>query len=167
MDFSGDDEIARLLRLKRCERPPPGYFENFLHEFHRRQREQLLRQPVWSVFVDRMRGFICRHNVRPLAYYPAGVAAMVACVAVISIWIYQQPDTTQLAVRSSPIPSTPANVVKEFEIAPSGLTPAFYMQPASLPGSRDVRVLPVDSLRPDQFVPLKLEWESPASREAR
>jgi hypothetical protein len=161
MDVFDDNQIARLFRLKRYEQPPLGYFENFLHEFHRRQREQLLRQPIWSVCVASVRDFIFRHNVRPLAYYPAGVAAMVACIAVISIWIYQQqPDTTQLAVQSSPIPSTPTNVVKEFDIAPSGFTPAFHMQPALLPRSGDVRMLPVNSLRSDQFVPLKLEWES-------
>jgi len=33
MDPFGDDHIAHLLRLKRYEQPPPGYFENFLHEF--------------------------------------------------------------------------------------------------------------------------------------
>jgi len=47
MDEFNDSEIARLLRLKRYEQPPPGYFENFLHEFHRRQRDELLRQPLW------------------------------------------------------------------------------------------------------------------------
>ncbi len=43
MDLCGDDEIRRLLRLKRYEQPPPGYFENFLHEFRRRQRERLVQ----------------------------------------------------------------------------------------------------------------------------
>src|SRR4051794_35427075 len=44
MDEFNDKEIAALLRLKRHEQPPPAYFENFLHEFHRRQRDELLRQ---------------------------------------------------------------------------------------------------------------------------
>ena len=40
MDEFNDNEIGKLLRLKRYEQPPPGYFENFLHEFHRRQRDE-------------------------------------------------------------------------------------------------------------------------------
>ena len=49
MENFDDNEIGKLLRLKRYEQPPPGYFENFVHEFHRRQRDELLRQPIWSV----------------------------------------------------------------------------------------------------------------------
>lgn len=37
--------LIALLQLKRHEQPPPGYFENFLTEFHRRQ--QTAAQPVW------------------------------------------------------------------------------------------------------------------------
>src|SRR4029450_13703247 len=53
MDEFNDNEIARLLRLKRYEQPPPGYFENFLHEFHRRQRDEMLRQPLWRICLER------------------------------------------------------------------------------------------------------------------
>jgi hypothetical protein len=66
MDPFDNDEIARLLRLKRYEQPPPAYFENFLHEFRRRQRDELLREPLWSICVERARDFVFRHNVRPL-----------------------------------------------------------------------------------------------------
>ena len=41
-----DDEfqdLQRLLRLKRHEAPPPEYFEDFLFEFQRRQRAELLQ----------------------------------------------------------------------------------------------------------------------------
>ena len=160
MDSFRDDEIARLLRLKRYEQPPSDYFENFLHEFRRRQRDELLRQPILSVCVDRMRDFVFQHNVRVLACYPAGIAAVVACGAVISIWVYQQPDTAQLAVHGSPVPSTPANIEKEFEVALPAFTTSFDMQPALPPRSRHVRMLPVDLPRSDPFVPLNLEWES-------
>jgi hypothetical protein len=158
MDPFGDDDIAQLLRLKRYEQPPASYYENFLSEFRRRQRDELLRQPVWRICFDRAQGFALRHNVHP---YPAGVAVVVACAAVISIRIYQQPEHVQVAVESSPVPSArPANAERELDFAPPVFIPTFDMQPTLLPGRRDVPVLPVDSLRSDQFVPLKLERES-------
>ncbi len=160
MDPFGNDEIARLLRLKRYEQPPPDYFENFLSEFRRRQRDELLRQPVWRICFERAHGFALRHNVRPLASYAAGIAAVVACAAVISITIYQQPDTAQFAVQSSPVPSTPpANAEREFNLAPPAVPRTFSVEPNFLPRSRDVR-LPPDLLRSDEIVPLKLESES-------
>ena len=91
MDPFGNDEIARLLRLKRYEQLPPAYFENFLSEFRRRQRDELLRQLPWRICFERAQGFAVQYNVRSLASYAAGIAAVVACVAVISITIYQQP----------------------------------------------------------------------------
>src|SRR4029077_2061924 len=155
-DRPGDDKIARLLRLKRYEQPPPGYFESFLHEFHRRQQAELLREPLWSVCVDRVRDFVFRYNLRPLA----GYSAAIVCVAAISITIYYQPDTTQLRAQSSPIPGTLASTENELHVAPPVLIPAFDIEPTLLPGTRDVRVLPADSLRSGEFVPLTLQWES-------
>jgi hypothetical protein len=164
MDSFDDNKIARLLRLKRYEQPPPDYFENFLHEFRRRQRDELLRQPSWRIWFERAQEFAFRPNVRLLAVYPAGIAAAVACAAVISITIYQQPDTTRFEVQSSPVPTRSPNTEKELELAPPVLIPAFDTQPAVLPAnSRAIRmrpVLPADPLRSDEFVRLKLEWES-------
>ena len=164
MDPFGNDEIARLLRLKRYEQPPTDYFENFLSEFRRRQRNELLRQPLWCNCFERAQGFALQCNVRSLASYAAGIAVAVACAAVISITIYQQPETTQFAVQSSPVPTRSPNTEKELDFPHPVLIPAFDTQPAVLPAnSRDIRMLPVppaDLLRSDEFVPLKLEWES-------
>src|SRR3954465_7220322 len=91
MDEFNDNEIARLLRLKRCEQPPPGYFENFLHEFHRRQRDELLREPIWRIAMQRAQDFMLRLNVPALTSYPAAAAAMLVCAAVISFKVYQSP----------------------------------------------------------------------------
>ena len=124
MDPFGNDEIARLLRLKRYEQPPPDYFENFLSEFRRRQRDELLRQPLWRICFERAQDFASGTTSVPLASYAAGVAAVVACAAVISIRIYQQPDTAQLAVQSSPVPSRPPNTERELDFAPP-VIPAF------------------------------------------
>ena len=156
MDSFGNDEIARLLRLKRYEQPPASYYENFLSEFRRRQRDELFRQPVWRICFERAHGFALRHNVRP---YPADVAVAVACAAVISIRIYQQPEDVQVAVESSPVPTRSPNTEKEWDFAPPVLIPTFDGDPTFLPGSRDIPLLPTDLLRSDEFVPFKPEWE--------
>jgi hypothetical protein len=72
-----------------------------------------------------------------------------------------KPVTHDLEVGSSPVPSTPpANAEREFNLAPPAVPRTFNAEPILLPGSGDVPVLPADLLRPDEFVPLKLEWES-------
>jgi hypothetical protein len=156
MDPFGDDDIAPLLRLKRYEQPPSSYYENFLSEFRRRQRDELLRQPVWRICFERAHGFTLRHNVRP---YPAGVAVVVACAAVISIRIYQQPEHVQVAVESSPVPTRSPNTEKELDFAPPVLIATFNGDPTFLPGSRDIPLLPAHPLRSDEFLPLNLERE--------
>ena len=117
MDEFDDREIARLLRLKRYEQPPPGYFENFLHEFHRRQRDELLRQPLWRICLERAHAFTLGLNVGSLVSYPAAVTAVLVCAAVISLKIYQQPETARIALQSPPAISTPVDAQGELNLA--------------------------------------------------
>jgi hypothetical protein len=97
MDEFNDNEIGKLLRLKRHEQPPPAYFENFLHEFHRRQRDELLREPLWRLCLQRAHDFMFRLNVPSLASYPVAAAAVLICAAVISIKVYQTPQPVNFA----------------------------------------------------------------------
>ncbi len=129
MNEFDDNEIARLLRLKRYEQPPPGYFENFLHEFHRRQRDEMLRQPLWRICLERAHGFMLRLDVKSLASYPAAVAAVLVCAAVISLKIYQQPETARVALQSTPTLSVPANAEAELTLARPRTAPILRMQP--------------------------------------
>jgi hypothetical protein len=101
MDNFDDNEIGKLLRLKKYEQPPPGYFENFLHEFHRRQRDELLRQPVWSVLWHRLSDSLFRLNIPSLTSYPAAVAAVLVCAAVVSLKVYQAPPPSGIAMADS------------------------------------------------------------------
>jgi hypothetical protein len=117
MDEFNDSEIARLLRLKRYEQPPPAYFENFLHEFHRRQRNELLRQPLWRICLERAHAFMLRLDVPSLASYPAAVTAVLVCGAIISLKIYQQPETPRVALQSPPALSAPASAQGEWSLA--------------------------------------------------
>jgi len=98
-------------------------------------------------------------NIRSLA--SAVIAVVIACAAVVSLRLYEQPDTIQVAAQESPIPSTPSSTERELDFAPPMLNATFDIRPTLRPRSRDIPVLPVGSLRSDEFVPLNLEWESP------
>jgi len=99
MDEFNENDIGTLLRLKRHEQPPPGYFDNFLHEFHRRQRAELLRQPLWRICLQRAHDFMFQLNVPALTSYPVAAAAVLICAAVLSLKVYQSPETTTVAVQ--------------------------------------------------------------------
>lgn len=107
MDELNDNEIGKLLRLKKFEQPPAEYFENFLHEFHRRQRDELLREPVWRIAVQRAQDFMFRINVPALGSYPVALAAVLVCAAVLSLKVYQTPEPTVVAME---VPSVSAAV---------------------------------------------------------
>jgi hypothetical protein len=107
MDPLNEEQIGKLLRLKKYEQPPPAYFENFLHEFHRRQRDELLREPVWRIALQRSQDFLFRLNIPGLASYPALATALVVCAAVISLKVYQTPETVTVAAQNrTPVMAT-------------------------------------------------------------
>jgi hypothetical protein len=108
MDEFDNNEIGRLLRLKKYEQPPPGYFEKFLHEFHRRQRDELLRQPLWRIALGRAQDFMMSLNVAHIASYPVAVTAVLLCAAVISIKIYQTTPAPNVAHLSPAVPAQQA-----------------------------------------------------------
>lgn len=100
-DFNEKD-LGTLLRLKRHEQPPPGYFDSFLQEFHRRQRAELLRQPAWRVWMDRAHDFMFELNVPALTSSRAALAAVVVCAAVVSLKVSQTPENSTVAVVAAP-----------------------------------------------------------------
>jgi hypothetical protein len=107
MDPLSEEQIGKLLRLKKFEQPPPGYFENFLHEFHRRQRDELLKEPVWRIALQRTQDFLFRLNIPGVASYPAMATALVLCAAVISFKVYQTPETVTVAAQNrAPVVAT-------------------------------------------------------------
>jgi len=100
MDPLNEEQIGKLLRLKKYEQPPPGYFDNFLHEFHRRQRDELLREPLWRIGLQRAQDFLFRLNLPGLTSYPAMATALVVCAAVISLKVSQTPETVNVAAQN-------------------------------------------------------------------
>ncbi len=129
MDEFDDTEIGKLLRLKRYEQPPPNYFENFLHEFHRRQRDALLREPLWRICLQRTHDFMLRLNIPALTSYPAAVTAVLVCAAIISLKIYQSPEPARISAQAGPAFSTQVNTPSELTLAAPVATRVFSMQP--------------------------------------
>src|ERR1043166_10036809 len=97
MNEPNEIDIGKLLRVKRYEQPPPGYFDNVLHEFHRRQRDELLREPLWRICLQRIQDFMFRLNVPGLTSYPAAITAVLLCAAIISLKIHQGPGKENVA----------------------------------------------------------------------
>ena len=93
MNQFNENDIGKLLRLKRHEQPPPGYFDNFLHEFHRRQRDELLATAALAHLPPAGAGFHVPSE-RPGAYLLSGGGhrAVLVCAAVISLKVYQTPE---------------------------------------------------------------------------
>ena len=129
MHESDEHDIGTLLRLKKHEQPPPGYFDNFLHEFHRRQRDDLLRQPLWRICLERAQDFMFKLNVPSLTSYPAAATALLIFAAVISFKISQTPETPNFA-GNRPALSVPAHADGEWTLAsPVSTTRVFSTKP--------------------------------------
>ncbi|HME89375.1 MAG TPA: hypothetical protein VKE30_09220 [Chthoniobacterales bacterium] len=124
-EFNDNQMIGKLLRLKRYEQPPPGYFENFLHEFHRRQRDELLKQPLWRICIDRARDLVFSFNLSTLTSYPAAVTAVLICAGIVSLRIYQTPQPATVAVKDPTVLALPANTEDEWTLASPVATRVF------------------------------------------
>src|SRR4051794_11097022 len=111
-----DQQLQALLRLKRYEQPPAGYYEKLLQDIHRRQRSELLRQPLWAIAVERVQIFFSEHSMGSLSY--AGALAAVALAGLMTINVASRSprgavvaaaNSTEVAVsldlRALPMPS--------------------------------------------------------------
>jgi hypothetical protein len=86
--MSPEEQISKLLRLKRYEQPPPGYFDDFLCEFQARQRAEVIRRPLWEIVWDRISSIAPSFQVPRMAY-----ASIVGMAVVASAMIMARPGT--------------------------------------------------------------------------
>ena len=112
------EDISKLLRLKRFEQPPPEYFETFLRDFKDRQRSQLLRVSAWRIAWDRLCAFFGEQFPARFGYGLASTAVLVAA-AIASLNIL---DTRPIEVASAPEPS-PAAETASLNLNPQVLLP--------------------------------------------
>jgi hypothetical protein len=145
------EPMHRIIRLKRYEQPPEGYFDDFLREFHRRQRAELLRPSIGELIMERIHAILSEIRVPAMAYAGAAAVAVVA-----SVLILRQPG-----VSDHP------------RVYSASYSPASYSQPpVTVPSMQPVslRVEPpvgdrFDSLFPPSYLlrPRAANHESPLS----
>jgi hypothetical protein len=137
--------VSALLRLKRYEQPPPGYYDQLLKDIHRRQRAELLRRPLWKIAVDRVQTYFSEHSMGGLPY--AGVMAAVVVVGIAGIGLMTP------SVENADLPVAR---IAEATAAPSSRTPfTLRPQPVSIETRPSLvrRVAPAEhSLRPPRYV---------------
>ena len=80
-----EEQLSALLRLKRHEQPPPGYFDDLLRNIHQRQRSELLRRPLWRIALDRVQTFFGEHSMSPASYAGAMATLLIMGVTVIGV----------------------------------------------------------------------------------
>lgn len=117
-----EEQISKLLRLKRYEMPPPGYYEDFLQEFQARQRAELIRRPLWEIAWDRLVSLAPTFQVPRMAY--AGIAALAVAASTL---IVLRPSATisseAIATnRSTPLSLTSPQTVTIGESVPVTMT---------------------------------------------
>jgi len=129
-----EENISKLLRLKRYEMPPPGYFDDFLQEFQSRRRADLMRPSFWEIVRERISSIALSFQVPRLAY--ASVAALaLAASAVIIVHPVPQPagnptDNRQSLTLTSPQPVTIGESLP-VAMASTGSPSVHYVLPTS------------------------------------
>jgi hypothetical protein len=82
------DNLEQLLALKRYEQPDGEYFAEFLREFQRRQRAELLRGRSWGMLWERLGSWFSDLGGVKWAY--AGGAAYALLLAGLFFWPHEQ-----------------------------------------------------------------------------
>lgn len=92
------ENIQRIIRLKKFEQPGEGFTEDFLRQFHQRQRAALLQQSSLKLLWERTTTW-WNHLLVP----KWGMAAAAVAVCAMGAWMLSQPGgQTSPALTSAP-----------------------------------------------------------------
>lgn len=70
-------EVERLLKLKGEERPPEGYVDRFLVEFHVRQRSEMLRSSARGIVWERLSAWLWHPSWRGWRFIAVSAGGLV------------------------------------------------------------------------------------------
>ena len=112
-------DLQKLLRLKKYEAPPAEYFEGFLKDFHRRQRQEIVQLPLWRIAWDRVTASFVPGEVPRFAYATVTAVALFGAV-LASRQMVSRPANSDLAAISA-APATMVASTNRLESAPVSL----------------------------------------------
>lgn len=142
----GDElDISKLLRQRKLHEPPQEYFDQFLRDFRRRQRAELIQRSTWEVLWERVCAIAPSFRVPQMAY--AAIAVMAASAS--TFILTRQPASAPM-VAAVDAPAT-------FSLTSSkpvtiGDTVAVSSRPAgSLPSHYVLQSRPVSNEQPLSF----------------
>lgn len=94
------DNIQRLIRLKRFEQPDDGFTEQFLREFHQRQRSEMLKQSSLQLLWERT--ITWWDNLMVPKW---GLATAAAAICLMSLWLFSGGEPAPaITLLDSPVP---------------------------------------------------------------
>ena len=114
-----ENQLQALLRLKRHENPPPGYFDGLLDRVHRRQREEMLSRPAWQIALERVRAFFAPLQ---MSWRHAGAMAALLVVGVFAIRV-AIPDRIATPTQIAQVAEVPATSTPTFTLESNGAHP--------------------------------------------
>jgi hypothetical protein len=101
-----NQDLHKLLRLKRYEMPSSDYFERFIDDFHRRQRSELISRPTLSILFERFMNAFPEFHVPRMAYASVAVAAVALSALILFNQRGDDSAPASFALNSSPTVTT-------------------------------------------------------------
>lgn len=95
-----EEQLQRLLRLKRYEQPPEGFAEEFLEKFQRRQRSEIVRRSTLSIFWERFQAWFDGLRRPAVIWSAAGAYAAL----MLTLWLlprHAPPGSSTIVIGST------------------------------------------------------------------
>ena len=117
-------ELQKLLQLRGQAGPADEYFEEFLQEFHRRQRQDLMKRSARSLFLERLTVWFREMGSARWLY--VGGAAYAAVMVLFFAWPKETPGNESLSPASQqlPLPGADRDVLQFDSGKPKEIEPA-------------------------------------------
>ncbi len=142
-----EDEVVKLIRLKRFESPREGYFEDFVAEFQCRQRSELLCGSARGLFCERVATYLSSFGLGRQQPWWIGAGAA-AVITVSLVYIMDAADEGVVASPSNPLEE---NVLwgADFELPEPSMDSVYPVFDESRVGVG--RLIPVSAEAPRDF----------------